>query len=223
MPGMPTDGHGCLNTALIFDETVYLREALNLPSNQTEDELEAELALLAQESCITDPYRFLKSPQDISRALSTVTLDVDSDDRSSTSIHSQETQSTSFTSAPSRTSRDQVYNERSAAQRKPTLGRPSPSDDIQNQAPILEGSIPVIEQRRSTSTLSVAQSVLSSSSSLSSSAPRRKRGSGLFGMFRKDSRYADARVPRCTVLINCAALALPSRTMDFKTEVGASN
>lgn len=223
MPKMPADDNGSLNTALIFEDTVYVREALNLPSKQTEEELEAELALLAQESGIQDPYLSLSSPQDISRAVSTVTLDIDSDDRSSSSIHSQETQSTSFTSAPSRTSRDQVPNDRPAAQRKPTLARPSLSIDNQSQARTVDSPSPGIEQRRSTSAVSVAQSVLSESSSISSSISRRKRGLDLFGMFRRDSRYADTRVPRRTALIACVAHALPGRTMDIIAKVEASN
>ncbi|KAF1842353.1 uncharacterized protein K460DRAFT_358972 [Cucurbitaria berberidis CBS 394.84] len=180
-----------LGTALIFADAVYLSEALNLPVNQNEDDVDAELALLARESGIQDPYRFLCPVQDISRALSTLT--VDSDHRSSMSIHSQETQSTSFTSAPSRTSRDQIYSpDRSPAQRvPPKLARTSLSVDKYDQA--MEGQVPGSQQRHSTSTLSVAPSTLSSASSLQSRAPRRKRGSGLFAMFRKDSSSCTSR------------------------------
>ena len=181
------DDHVALTTAPIFDDAVYLSEALHLPVNQNEDDLDAELALLARESGIQDPYRFLCPVQDVSRALSTLT--VDSDHRSSMSIHSQETQSTSFTSAPSRTSRDQIYSsDRSSAPRvPPKLARASLS--VENYGSVIAGQVPDIQPRHSTSTLSVAPSVLSSSSSQQSHAPRRKRGSGIFAMFRRDSRY----------------------------------
>ncbi|KAJ4374067.1 hypothetical protein N0V83_002806 [Neocucurbitaria cava] len=180
------DDSVALTTAPIFDDAVYLSEALNLPVNQNEDDVDAELALLARESGIQDPYRFLCPVQDVSRALSTLT--VDSDHRSSMSIHSQETQSTSFTSAASRTSRDQIYSsDRPSAPRvPPQLARASLSTE--NYGSVTDGPIPDIHSRHSTSTLSVAPSMLSSSSSLQSYAPRRKRGSGLFAMFRRDSR-----------------------------------
>jgi hypothetical protein len=50
-----------LSTAPIFDDAVYLSEALGLPVNQSEDDLDAELALLARESGIQDPYRFIST------------------------------------------------------------------------------------------------------------------------------------------------------------------
>jgi hypothetical protein len=131
MPESQEDDSGALSTAPIFDDTVYLSEALGLPIGQTEDDVDAELALLATESGIQDPYLFLCPPQDISRALSTVTLD--SDHRSSLSIHSQETQSTSFTSAPSRTSKDQANHiERLPVMRTPPrVARASPTVEQQ--------------------------------------------------------------------------------------------
>jgi hypothetical protein len=188
-----------LGTSAIFDDAVYLYEALDLPVNQTEDDLDAELALLARESGIQDPYRFLGLPQDVSRALSTLTLD--SDQGSSLSVHSQETQSTGFTSAPSRTSRDHVHSgERPAGQRMPPrnalaaratdcngmLATSPVETDICEQIP--GSASPEDKGRNSASNLSVAQSMLSSSSSVASLAPRKKRASGLFGMFRRDPR-----------------------------------
>lgn len=187
---MPLQSAVALGTAPIFDDAVYLSEGLSLPVNQNEDDLDAELALLARESGIENPYHFLCHVQDVSRALSTLT--VDSDHRSSMSIHSQETHSTSFTSAPSRTSKDQVYpSERSSSQRAPPkLAQASMSTENHGQAPgnpdpaSASGSQP----RLSTSTMSLTHSALSSSSSISSPSTRRKRGSGLFAMFRRDSR-----------------------------------
>ncbi|KAF2030292.1 hypothetical protein EK21DRAFT_112013 [Setomelanomma holmii] len=183
MPEPQRDEHGALTTATIFDDTVYWTEALALAVNQNENDVDAALALLAQESGIDDPYRYLCPPQDISRALSTMTLD--SDHRSSMSVHSQETQSTGFTSAPSRTSKDQVASERLPAQRVlPKVAPMSPT--VEHHDPPMDGPLASIQQRQSSSTLSVAQSVFSGSSSSSGPAPRKKRAS-LFGMFRKDS------------------------------------
>jgi hypothetical protein len=187
MPAPQRDDHGALTTAAIFDDAVYASEALGLPTHQTEDDFDAGLALLATESGIQDPYQFLSSPRDISRALSTMTLD--SDHRSSISVHSQETQSTSVTSAPSRTSRDQIqHGDRSPAPRTPpnvarTLLALAPHDETAGA--LVAG----LEQSLSNSTLSASPSVLSDSSAASAPARRRKRGSGLFGMFRRDSRY----------------------------------
>lgn len=180
-----------LAAAPIFDDSVYLSEALGLPVHQTEDDVDAELLLLARESGVQDPYRFLSPPHYISRAISTMT--VDSEPRSSMSLHSQETQSTSLTSAPSRTSRDHLYTERSPARRAPPpLTRTSLSADRHTIA--LDTSTPKMEPSHSTSTLSGPLSALSSSSSLQEQQQqqppqRKKRASNLFSMFRKDSRY----------------------------------
>ncbi|KNG47413.1 e3 ubiquitin-protein ligase-like protein [Stemphylium lycopersici] len=171
-------------TAPIFDDAVYLAEALRLPINQNEDDLDAELALQARESGIHDPYRFVPPPKTISRAISTMTLD--SDQRSSRSIHSQETQSTSFTSAPSRTSRDHVYStdHPTAKRAPPTLTRPSHSlDNCQKAIDCPESGI----RSRQSSTLSVAPSVISTASSSQQAQPRKKRASAIFSLFRRDS------------------------------------
>jgi hypothetical protein len=177
--------HGALTTATIFDDAVYCSEALRLPANQTEDQMDAELALLATESGIPDPYHLLCVPHDVSRALSTVTLD--SDHRSSMSIHSQETQSTSFTSAHSRTSKDHTHNsERLPAMRTPPkAARMSPTAECQDP---LSGVSTSGIQQRSYSTLSVSQTVLSDFL-FSAPVTRKKRASGLFSMFRRNSRY----------------------------------
>ncbi|KAH7406045.1 hypothetical protein DE146DRAFT_431864 [Phaeosphaeria sp. MPI-PUGE-AT-0046c] len=187
MPEPQEDDHGALTTTTIFDDAVYCAEALCLAGDQNEDDADAELALLAAESGIQDPYRFLYAPKDISRALSTATLD--SDLRSSASIHSQETQSTSFTSPPSRTSRDQASNsERLSSMRgPPTPARASPT--VEHQDPSDDPAPSNLPARASSSTLSVSKSLLSDSSSSSAPLPRRKRASGLFGMFRKSSGY----------------------------------
>jgi hypothetical protein len=188
MPEPHMDGHSALSTATIFDDAVFCSEALCLAVDEAEEKIEAELLMVAAESGIEDPARFLCPPHDVSRALSTVTLD--SDRRSSVSIHSQETQSTSFTSAPSRTSRDQAHqSDRLPPMRSP----PKPaqmSTVVANKGSAIDVSPVRVEPRLSSSTLSVSQSVVSDSSSQSTPVPHRKRASGFFGLFRKTSRQA---------------------------------
>ena len=165
----------------VFDDAVYLRDALGLPVNQSEDDVDAQLALLAQESGIENPYRFLCSVQEISRALSTTT--VGSAHSSSLSIHSHQTHSTGFTD-PSRTSREQPHVKRLPPQQTtPTLVRAS----IAVESPM--DYFPAnFKQRHSTaSTFSAAHSMSSSASSLQKTSTRRKRASFL-SMFRRDSR-----------------------------------
>jgi hypothetical protein len=187
MPDHIWDHTVALGTAPIFDDAVYLSEALGLPVNRNEDDLDAELALLARESGIHDPYRFVCPPQSISRAISTMTLD--SDTRSSRSIHSQETQSTSFTSAPSRTSRDQLFpSERPSTKRVPPKLAP-----IENYDSAIERPGSGIRSRQS-STLSITPSLLSSTSSQQAQR-RKKRSSAIFSMFRRDSRYGATTTP----------------------------
>lgn len=168
-------------TLQIFDDATYLREALSLPVNQSEDDIDAQLALLARESGIENPYQFLCPVQDISRALSTTTTG--SAHSSSLSIHSQQTQSTGFTD-PSRTSREQPYAKRLSPQQiTPTLARASIAVDSP-----MEYFPSNFKQRHSTaSTFSAAHSMSSGASSLHKTSTRRKRASFL-SMFRRDSR-----------------------------------
>ncbi|KAH9868616.1 hypothetical protein J1614_007688 [Plenodomus biglobosus] len=179
-----------LSTALIFDDSVYLSEALCLPVNQNEDDADAQLTLLATESGIQDPGRFLCPSPYISRALSTMTAD--SDHRSSMSLHSHETESTSFTSAPSRTSRDHVYAKETSPSPKarvpPALARAALS--AMHQGPVTQNLTFRPKSAHAKSMSSVTQSALSSTASLlpqQPQQPRRKRASNLFLLFRKDS------------------------------------
>ncbi|KAI8937779.1 hypothetical protein NX059_005478 [Plenodomus lindquistii] len=179
-----------LTTALIFDDSIFLSEALGLPVTQNEDDVDAELALRATASGIQDPYRFLCPPQYISRALSTMTAE--SANRSSVSLHSRETESTSFTSAPSRTSRDHLYSTdwSPARRRLPRSARASIS--VEQHAPTPRTSMSRPKAVTTTSSPSVTQSALSSASSLQQQQqqqqqPRKKRASNLFSLFRKDS------------------------------------
>lgn len=166
----------------IFDNATYMREALGLPVNQSEDDIDAQLVLLARESGIDDPYRFLSAVQRVSRAPSTTT--VGSAHSSSLSVHSHQTQSTGFTD-PSRTSREQPY-----AKHPPPHQQITPTPTRASVA--LESAMDYFpanfKQRHSTaSTFSAAHSMSSSASSLQKPSTRRKRSSFL-SMFRRDSR-----------------------------------
>ncbi|KAL6703773.1 hypothetical protein ACN47E_009072 [Coniothyrium glycines] len=183
-----------LDIAPIFDDAVYVSEALGLSATQNEDDLDAQLALLAMESGVHDPYRFLSPPPTHhgSRALSTVT--VDSDHRSSISMRSQESQSTGFTSAPSRASGDHAHA--NASDRPPAASSPRKTAraSVSADVPSPSTTTPAqSEPRRSTSTLSVKNSPPSSSSSLQQAPPRRKRAAGLFAMFRRESSACTSR------------------------------
>jgi hypothetical protein len=187
-----------LTTDPIFDDAVYLSEALGLPSGQTEEDIEAHLFISARESGIEHPYRFLcPELHDISTAISTFTAA--SDPRSSMSIHSRETQSTGITSHPSRTSKDNPYMESTSAVRTPSTpttpaisSRGSTSFDCYDT--VLDRFRPSIRHRLSSSQSSNTRthsarsnSALSSSYALPKPTPPKvKRKSGLFSMFRKD-------------------------------------
>ncbi|ENI10055.1 hypothetical protein COCC4DRAFT_36411 [Bipolaris maydis ATCC 48331] len=175
-----------LTTAPIFDDQVYLAEALGLPAHQTEDDLDAELVVLARDAGIQDPYRFMPSPATVSRAMSTMTLD--SDQTSSRSMHSQETQSTGFTSAPSRTSRDHVYSTDhvSAKRMPPVLVQASQLADNCQQP--IERAEPAARPSLSSGT-ATSSSVTSKASSSQHEHTRKKRGSALFSLLRKEARY----------------------------------
>lgn len=170
-----------LTTMQIFDDATYLREALSLPVNQSEDDVDAQLALLARESGIENPYWFLCPVQDISRALSTTTIG--SAHSSSLSIHSHQTQSTGFTD-PSRTSREQPYVKRLPPQQiTPTLARASIAVDSP-----MDYFPSNFKQRHSTaSAFSTEHSMSSSASSMHKTSTRTKRASFL-SMFRRNSR-----------------------------------
>jgi hypothetical protein len=186
MPDHIWDETVALGTAPIFDDAVYLSEALGLPVNQNEDQLDAELALLARESGVADPYRFVPPPKTISRAISTMTMD--SDQRSSRSIHSQETQSTSFTSAPSRTSRDHLFSSDGSTTRRVPPPPLHAAPNVNNPRECTDRPESEFKSRQS-STLSITPSVVSSSASSRQAQSRKKRSSAIFSMFRKDSGY----------------------------------
>lgn len=194
MPDGGSDYLADLTTAPIFDDAVYLSEALNLSESQNEDDLDTQLALSARESGIEDPYRFLcPDAHDISTAVSTMTIS--SEHRSSMSIHSRETQSTGATSHPSRTSKDNPYMEGPLTLRTPPLTRVSLSSDDYYDA-MMSRLRPNARHRTSSSTVSGANSIFSNSSSFLQPTPRKQKrasGLGLFSMFRKDSRCVETQ------------------------------
>lgn len=171
-------------TALIFDDGVYFAEALALPASQNEDEVDAELAVLAAERGIQHSYQFLCPPQYLARALSTMTTD--SDHRSSRSLHSLETESTGCNSAPSRLSREQLFSKQWLPVRRAPPERKRASQPVQVYTPTT-GSVhtkPIV---------SVATSALSSSSPVQPPPPRRRRASVLFSLFRKEANFCSSR------------------------------
>jgi hypothetical protein len=185
MPAPDGDFFADLTTAPIFDDATYLSEALLLPVNENEDDLDTQLALSARESGIEDPYRFLcPDAHHISASMSTTSLQ--SEQRSSMSIHSRETQSTNFTSPTSRTSRDNHYVEQVPALQSPPLTRASLSLDYDCA---MDRPRPNVRHSLSSSGFSAANSILSTTSSARKPSTRKhKRGSALFSVFRKELR-----------------------------------
>jgi hypothetical protein len=183
-----------LTTAPIFEDAIYLSEALDLPEGQNEDDLEAHLSISARESGIEDPYRFLcPELHDISTSTAA------SGSRSTMSIHSRETQSTGITSHPSRTSKDNPYRESTSALHTPSIpttptisSRGSTSFDCYDT--VLDRLRPSARHRHSSSQFSNPRTHSAFSSATRSSSyalpkptpPKIKRKSGLFSMFRKD-------------------------------------
>lgn len=167
-----------LTTVPIFDDVVYRREALCLAEDETEDQLDAQLAAAAHTAGIDDANRFLcPDVHDVSTAVSTMTLS--SAPRSSMSTHSRETQSTGMTSHPSRTSRDYQFGDGGAMIRPALVPRMSTSSDDSMMAR-LRYSV----RHRTSSSLSGSSSVTPPETP----SRKQKRSSGLFSMFRKDSR-----------------------------------
>lgn len=180
-----------LTTAPIFDEDVYRSEALNLPESETEDQLDAQLALEARNAGIQDPDHFLyPDVHDISTAVSTMT--VSSAPRSSMSIHSRETQSTGITSHPSRTSRDYPYVESAPALRPGLLPRMSMSSDDYYDS--MMGRFRSNARHRASHSLS-GPSSLAPPKPATPRKHKRSSGYGLFSMFRRDSSTCTSSSP----------------------------
>lgn len=205
-----------LSTAPIFDDAVYLSEALGLPVAHAEDDVDADLALQARESGILDPYRFLPPPRSVSRAMSTMTLD--SDQASATSIRSQETHSTSFTSAPSRTSRDHVYStDHPSAKRAPPTPSHAPQS-LDTAHPPIERLDPAAPATKSPA-LSSRSSVLSVTPSSQQKQSRKKRGSAIFSKLRRESRYFATVSLHARVAKTCSGSHVASQSNDHVAAV----
>ncbi|KAF2867292.1 hypothetical protein BDV95DRAFT_611140 [Massariosphaeria phaeospora] len=183
-----------LTTEPIFDDGVFLREALDCLDCQNEDEFDAQLAVAARESGIEDPYRFLyPDVHGVSIAFSAVSISTEP--RSSMSIHSGETQSTGFTSQPSRrTSRDLSSNPYVDGQRAPPSSARA-SLSLENYDSVMDRFRPPMRQNHSSATFTGANSGVSSTASSMSKPSQRKhkRPSGLFSMFRRDSGNCPSR------------------------------
>jgi len=168
MPSSGVDEFADISSSLLFDDAIYRREALGLPVNQTEDELDERIAVEARESGIDDPYR-------------------SSAYRSSMSIHSRESHSTGFTSDPSRNSKDQHLDNFSAPRLQPP---PRTSLCLENYDSLLEKFRPTMRHSRSSSTASTAGSAsLSSTPNIPGTSIKRKRGPSLLSMFRREPQY----------------------------------
>ncbi|KAF2440251.1 hypothetical protein P171DRAFT_435081 [Karstenula rhodostoma CBS 690.94] len=183
------DSFAVLTTAPIFDDRLYFAEALLLQDGETDELVDSRLTVAAKESGIEDPDLFLIPRPvllDISTALSTMSLR--SDQRSSISVHSRETQSTTFTSLPSRSSRDKSPMSRMP----PPLVRASFSVDRNDAIP--ESPPSSMRHRHSTSGFPTSLSLQSSASSVQGqSARKHKRASALFSMFRKEQSACPSR------------------------------
>ncbi|KAF1975400.1 hypothetical protein BU23DRAFT_72921 [Bimuria novae-zelandiae CBS 107.79] len=183
-----TSAGGELATAPIFDDRLYLTEALLLGDSENEEDIDAQLTAAARERGIEDPDLYL-IPQpallDISTAIAAMSLK--SEPRSSLSIHSRETQSTTQTSLPSRHSRD-----KSPMSRMPhPLVRASFSTD-RNEATSDHFRTPM-RHRHSASACPTSMSLPNPSLIKSHSTRKTKRASGLFSMFRRESSTCSSR------------------------------
>ncbi|OCK77945.1 hypothetical protein K432DRAFT_384252 [Lepidopterella palustris CBS 459.81] len=191
MPSSGADDVVDVTSSLVFDDTVYRKEVLSLPEDQTEDELDERIANQAKESGVEDPYRYFSPElQDLSTAMPSLT--VSSEHRSSMSIRSRESQSTGFTSDPSRNSNDHHHLENPHSTRN--APQPRSSTSFENYDAVLDKFRPVIRNSYSSSTYTTAGSTHSPSSTSKPTSIKRKRGPSLLSMFRRESHACTSRV-----------------------------
>ncbi|KAF2275077.1 uncharacterized protein EI97DRAFT_451300 [Westerdykella ornata] len=181
-----------LTTAPIFDDAVYLSEVLELPANETEDDLEARLAALARKAGIEDPYRFLCAETQ-QTAIEDSATSASSAHRSSLSLYSRDTQSTGVTSHLSRASRDLP-----GPPLEGVLTIRASSHAPRSSFSSLDYYDSMMERFRSNarhqSSASAPDAIPYGSSVSPKLAPRKlKRASGLFSIFRKDSSTCSSR------------------------------
>ncbi|KAF2110232.1 hypothetical protein BDV96DRAFT_651373 [Lophiotrema nucula] len=184
-----------LTTAPIFDDAVYCSEALDLAEGQNENTLDEQTAMSAREAGIEGPHRYLfLEADDISKAMSTLTVDSVSERRSSMSIYSRETQSTGVTSYLSRTSKDNpFFDSTSPALRSPASYRGLSAVDCSETT--VERFRPDLGHKHSSSNTLPANSFLAMASPTPKPTPQ-KRKSGLFSMFRRDTSACPSRSHR---------------------------
>ena len=176
-----------LSTDPIFDDGIFCAEALCLPDCQNEDDLDARILNAAREAGILDPQKHLRPDvQNISAAVSTMTVSSMPRSSMSISIRSGKSHSTCMTSQPSRTSKDHTYGDQSPV----SHSRPHPrtSLSLEYYDSVLERFRPSVRHKHTASGISRSPSVLSDSASLPTSPTRKhKRTSGVFSLFRKNS------------------------------------
>ncbi|KAJ9641424.1 hypothetical protein H2199_005394 [Coniosporium tulheliwenetii] len=179
MPSLDGGPADISSAKLIFDERLYEQEVLGLREEQTEEKLQEEIAAEARRLGI-EPY-LLHGVANISKPASTVTIS--SEHRSSLSLDSRGSHSTELTSDPSRSSKDQ--NDRppslTNSQRQRPWAPDAKEEDVRASRPTVRYSYSYSEpQTASESTFS-----LSSALSGRSLSAKRKRGTSILSMFRK--------------------------------------
>lgn len=179
--GAPAD---ISSAKLIFDDRLYEQEVLGLKEGQTEEKLQEEITAEARQLGI-EPY-LLHGVAHTSKPASTVTIS--SEHRSSVSLDSRGSHSTEFTSDPSRSSKDQGDRPPSFtnSQRQRPWAPDAKEEDVRTSSrPTVRYSYSYSEpQTASESTFS-----LSSALSGRSLSTKRKRGTSILSMFRKQPWY----------------------------------
>lgn len=168
-------------TATLFDDAIYQREVLSLPESKNEDELDQEILEEARQLGITVDQYLAPDLHDISTALSTFT--VSSERRSSMSVRSHESHSTGFTSDPSRNSKDQSVDHHPAS---PSFPPPRSSISMENRGFSVDGPRPAMRHTYSSSAASKAGSARSLFLVSERPGLKRRRGSSLLSMFRRE-------------------------------------
>ncbi|EON66275.1 hypothetical protein W97_05668 [Coniosporium apollinis CBS 100218] len=200
LDGAPAD---ISSAKLIFDDRLYEQEVLGLKEGQTEEKLQDEIAAEARQLGI-EPY-LLHGVAHTSKPASTVTIS--SEHRSSVSLESRGSHSTEFTSDPSRSSKDQADRPPSftnSQRQRPWAPDAKEEDARTSSRPTVRYSYSYSEpQTASESTFS-----LSSALSGRSLSTKRKRGTSILSMFRKqpcDCNYCPqlSHHPRQTYKLEC--------------------
>ncbi|KAF2488879.1 hypothetical protein BU16DRAFT_553641 [Lophium mytilinum] len=174
-------------TATLFDDAIYQREVLSLPECKNEDELDQEILEEARQLGITVTQDLAPDLHDISTALSTFT--VSSERRSSMSVRSHESHSTGFTSDPSRNSKDQCADNHPAS---PSFPPPRSSISIENRGFSVDVPRPTMRHAQSSSTTSKAGSARSLLLVSERPGLKRRRGSSLLSMFRREPQQCSS-------------------------------